>query len=144
LPDALEVRVRELRQVDERKLAHLCQLAGGLGIVIASLHMFASVVHRSSRHLAFLESRFFQFFGSISYSFYLWHALVMSAVKRIVTPYLVPHVGVAVGFVVFIVASGAIATVISWASWRFFEVRLARAAQRFVVDVNELQSSRAT
>jgi peptidoglycan/LPS O-acetylase OafA/YrhL len=110
---------------------------------VASLHMFACVVYRSSRQLAFLESRAFQFLGNISYSFYLWHALVMSVVKRIVTPYVVPHTGVALGFAIFLAVSGVIAVAISWASATLFEIRLARSAQRFRADVDELQSSRA-
>jgi peptidoglycan/LPS O-acetylase OafA/YrhL len=99
---------------------------------IASLHMFASLVHQSSGQLAFLESRFFQFFGRISYSFYLWHTLVMAPVKRIVTPYVVPQVGAAAGFSVFIAASFAISIAASWLSWSLFEVTMARAAQRFI------------
>jgi peptidoglycan/LPS O-acetylase OafA/YrhL len=105
---------------------------------ISSLHMFASLVYRSSRQFAFLDSRFFQFFGSISYSFYLWHALVMSMVKRIVTPYLVPHVGAALGFSVFIVASFAVSIAASWLSWTLFEVRMAGVARRFINDRKRL------
>jgi peptidoglycan/LPS O-acetylase OafA/YrhL len=110
---------------------------------LASLHMFASVVYRSSRQLGFLDSPAFQFFGNVSYSFYLWHTLVMSVVKRIVTPYVVPHIGAPLGFVVFVVASFVLALAISWASWTVFEVRLARAAQRYRTGWKELQSSRA-
>jgi peptidoglycan/LPS O-acetylase OafA/YrhL len=68
----------------------------------------------------------------------------MSTVKRIVTPYLVPHVGVTIGFIVFVIASGAIAIAVSWASWALFEVRVAKAAQRFFANLKELQSSGAT
>jgi peptidoglycan/LPS O-acetylase OafA/YrhL len=110
---------------------------------VASLHMFASVVFHCSRQLHFLDGRFFQFFGNVSYSFYLWHTLVMSVVKRIVTPYLVPHIGLALGFAVFVIASGAIALALSWASWSLFEVHLARAVHRFRANLKELQSSEA-
>lgn len=106
---------------------------------IASLHMFASVVFHSSRQLSFLDSRLFQFFGNVSYSFYLWHTLVMSVVKRIVTPYLVPHVGAALGFGVFVAASGVISLALSWASWELFEVRLAGAVHRARASMKALQ-----
>jgi peptidoglycan/LPS O-acetylase OafA/YrhL len=111
---------------------------------LASVHMFASAVCNASRQFAFLESGVFQFFGNVSYSFYLWHSLVMSAVKRVVTPYLVPHIGLVGGFIVFFLASGVIALAVSWASWTLFEVKLAKVAHRFLTSPKELQGSRAT
>lgn len=110
---------------------------------LASLHMFASVVFRASRQFAFLDSRAFQFFGNISYSFYLWHTLVMSVVKRIVTPFVVPHVGLALGFCIFVAASGVISLALSWASWTLFEVQMAKAVHRFRANLKQLQSSEA-
>jgi peptidoglycan/LPS O-acetylase OafA/YrhL len=98
--------------------------------MIASLHLFASICTNASVQTAFLQTRTFQFLGNISYSFYLWHALVMSLVKRIVIPYVVPQYGTAVGFVVFGVASLAIALPVSWASWKLFEGRLAQLARK--------------
>lgn len=98
--------------------------------MLASLHLFASICTNASVQTAFLQSRVFQFLGNISYSFYLWHALVMSAVKRIVIPYVVPEYGTAVGFVVFGVVSLAIALPVSWASWKLFEGRLAQLARK--------------
>lgn len=93
---------------------------------VASLHMFASVCLDTSRQFAFLNGRIAQFLGNISYSFYLWHGLVMSVTKRIVNAYVTPELGVIVGFTVFLVSSLAIAIPVSWASWRLFEVRLAQ------------------
>jgi peptidoglycan/LPS O-acetylase OafA/YrhL len=93
---------------------------------VASLHMFASVTLNSSRQFAFLNGPTFQLLGNISYSFYLWHALVMSVTKRVVNAFVTPEFGVTVGFVVFIVSSLAIAIPVSWASWQIFEVRLAK------------------
>lgn len=136
-------------EVDEAELTitYLDFLSDGRWVAalvafLASLHMFASVVHRESRQLGFLDSRFFQFFGTISYSFYLWHALVMSLVKRVVTPYLVPHIGLALGFTVFVVASALLSLAVSWASWRIFEVHLARAMHRMRASTKERPSTR--
>lgn len=106
-------------------------LAAGVAF-IASLHLFASVTLEASRQFAFLRSRVFQFLGTISYSFYLWHALIMSATKRIAAGYLVPHYGVAAGFLFFLVSSLALGILVSWASWSLFEVRLARRLRRLL------------
>jgi peptidoglycan/LPS O-acetylase OafA/YrhL len=96
----------------------------------ASLHMFASVCLNADRQSDFLKGRAFQFLGTISYSFYLWHALVMSLVKRAVIPYVVPRFGTGVGFVVFGVASLSIAIVVAWTSWALFEGKLAKLLRR--------------
>jgi peptidoglycan/LPS O-acetylase OafA/YrhL len=104
-----------------------------IGAVIAfaaSLHMFASVCLGASRQFAFLTGRTFQFLGLTSYSFYLWHSLVMSVVKRVVIPGVIPYYGSLVGFVVFAVATLAIAIPVAWASWAIFEVRLAKILRR--------------
>lgn len=97
---------------------------------LASLHAFACITLNTSVQTAFLTSRLFQFLGNISYSFYLWHALVMSLVKRVVIAYVVPDLGSAVGLVMFGVVSMAISIPVSWASWRLFEGALAQRARK--------------
>jgi peptidoglycan/LPS O-acetylase OafA/YrhL len=92
---------------------------------VASLHLFASVTLNASRQTQFLCSRVFQFLGNISYSFYLWHTLVMALFKRLVVAYVVPELGSAVGLAVFAISSLLVALPVSWISWRLFEVRLA-------------------
>jgi peptidoglycan/LPS O-acetylase OafA/YrhL len=97
---------------------------------LASLHLFASITLDASRQFAFLRSRAFQFLGTISYSFYLWHALIMSATKRVALGYLVPRYGVPAGFLFFLLSSLALGLLVSWASWSLFEVRLARRVRK--------------
>ncbi|MBB6094701.1 peptidoglycan/LPS O-acetylase OafA/YrhL [Povalibacter uvarum] len=92
---------------------------------IASLHMFASVTLNASRQATVLCGRIFQFLGNISYSFYLWHALVMAFMKKFITPLILPEYGVAVALTVFAVGSLAVSLPVSWISWRLFEVKLA-------------------
>jgi peptidoglycan/LPS O-acetylase OafA/YrhL len=96
----------------------------------AALHLFASVCLNASRLFAFLHGRAFQFLGTISYSFYLWHSLVMSVMRRLVEPYITPHFGVAIGFAVFILSALAISIPVSWISWKLFEVKLAKLLHR--------------
>ncbi|HEY5807687.1 MAG TPA: acyltransferase family protein, partial [Povalibacter sp.] len=96
----------------------------------ASIHLFASLTLNASRQFAFLSGSLFQFLGQISYSFYLWHTLVMSVTKRIFVPPVIEEYGVVAGVVVFAVSSLAIAIPVSWVSWNLFEVRLAGAMKR--------------
>lgn len=103
---------------------------GAVIAFIAALHMFASVCMNASRQVAFLSGRLFQFLGLISYSFYLWHSLVMSVVKRVVIPKVIPEYGATAGFIAFAVATLAIAIPVSWASWALFEVKLAKVMRR--------------
>lgn len=105
---------------------------GAVVAFAASLHMFAGICLNASRQTAWLNGRTFQFLGAISYSFYLWHSLVMSFTKRAVNAYLVPEYGTALGFVVFAAASLAIALPLSWLSWRLLEVRFAALLRRIV------------
>lgn len=99
----------------------------------ASLHMFASITLNASRQFAFLGSRAFQWLGTISYSFYLWHALVMSATKRLAIVYVVPQFGIGVGFVFFLLSSIAVGLLVSWASWEMFEVKFAKLLRKSLV-----------
>jgi peptidoglycan/LPS O-acetylase OafA/YrhL len=98
--------------------------------VAAGLHAFASVVTRASRQVRFLESEAFQFMGQISYSFYLWHMVMIAFVKRPVISQVVPRFGQSVGFVLFALTSLALSLLVSWASYQVFEVRLAGAWRR--------------
>lgn len=97
---------------------------------VASVHMFASVCLNASRQTAFLHSASFQFLGTISYSFYLWHTVAMAVVKRIIIPDVVPEFGTGVGVVVFAISSLAISLPLSWLSWFVFEVKLAKLARK--------------
>jgi peptidoglycan/LPS O-acetylase OafA/YrhL len=92
----------------------------------ASLHMFACACLNARGEFSFLKTRSFQFLGNISYSFYLWHGLVMAAVKRVVNSHIVPAYGPEVGFVVFAIGCLIVALPLAWTSWKVFEVALAK------------------
>lgn len=105
----------------------------------AALHMFASITLNASRQFAFLGSRAFQWLGTISYSFYLWHALVMSATKRLANVYVVPQFGIAAGFVFFLISSITVGLLVSWASWEIFEVKFAKLLRKSLVSTPTLR-----
>ena len=93
--------------------------------LLAAIHMFASVTLRATRQFTLLESRPFQFLGTISYSFYLWQAPLIAAVKKVVTALVVPQLGATAGLMCLILGSLLVALPLSWASWALCEVRLA-------------------
>jgi peptidoglycan/LPS O-acetylase OafA/YrhL len=93
---------------------------------VASLHMFACACLNPRGEFSFLKTRLFQFLGNISYSFYLWHGLVMAAVKRVVNSHIVPAHGPKVGFVVFAIGCLAVSLPLAWTSWKVFEVAVAK------------------
>lgn len=97
---------------------------------LASLHLFACVCLNSSKQVAFLNGRTFQFLGTISYSLYLWHVLVMSVTKRLAVTFVTPEYGKAAAFVVFTGLSLAISIPLAWLSWKSFEVMLARRVRQ--------------
>lgn len=97
---------------------------------IASLHMFACASLAPRGEFRILTTRVFQFLGNVSYSFYLWHGLVMAAVKRIVASHVTPAYGAGVGFVVFAIGCLAVSLPLAWTSWKVFEVALAKLVRR--------------
>jgi peptidoglycan/LPS O-acetylase OafA/YrhL len=101
-----------------------------IAAVLASLHMFASIVVGASRKVVFLQTATFQFLGKISYSFYLWHALVMAFVKRPIIAHVLPRAGVACSFALFVALSASVSILVAWLSWSLFEVRVAGLMQR--------------
>lgn len=109
----------------------------------ASLHLFASVCLAAGREFGFLTGRTFQFLGNVSYSFYLWHALVMAAVKRLVAFYVEPATGATVAFAVFAIVSAALGVAVAWLSWRVFEIRGAQWLRRLMIPGWNLRSAHA-
>ena len=97
---------------------------------VASLHMFACACLNAQGEFSFLKTRLFQFLGNISYSFYLWHGLVMAAVKRVVSSRVDHAYGTGVAFAVFLIGCAIISLPLAWASWKVFEVALAKFVRR--------------
>ncbi len=91
---------------------------------VAALYLFACIC-ANNQHTIRLRNASLQKLGTISYSFYLWHPLVMFGVKRMVT-LMIPATAGWVMVLIFAVVSFAIAMVVSTWSHRWFEQRLAR------------------
>lgn len=108
----------------------------------ASVHLFASICLAASRGFAFLEGRAFQFLGTVSYSFYLWHGLVMAFVKRAVE-IARPVFGDAATFTLFVLLSSIVSLAVSWLSWRWLETALGQAMRRTLAPRLPLRSVHA-
>lgn len=100
-----------------------------LGVIVALLagfHLFACVVSPSSRGLAILRTRALQHLGTISYSFYLCHPIVMFVVKRIVVRQIPDAQGSWWATIVFAVLAWLLSWLMAYLSWRWLEQGLAR------------------
>lgn len=103
-------------------------IAGGdgpamLGAFIAATYFFACVARPDSPSLALalLRTRPLQRLGTISYSFYLCHPLVMFAVKRGVKATM-PHAeGSWSATLVFGLVSAVLSLILAWLCWRWLE-----------------------
>lgn len=99
----------------------------------AALHLFSSIC-ANNQHTVRLRSAALQHLGTISYSFYLWHPLVMFVVKRSIS-HLVPSAAAWAVALMFAVVSFLIAMVVSTLSYRWFEKQLAsRLRAHWLVD----------
>ncbi len=98
---------------------------------IAGLHFFCTLVYRSSPQLRFLETRFFEVMGSISFSFYLVSPIVMFGVKKIVYAQMADVFPAWVMLVCFASLSLIASLAASYATWNLFENRLARYLKGF-------------
>jgi peptidoglycan/LPS O-acetylase OafA/YrhL len=101
--------------------------AGGLfgTLTLVGIHEGRGLLSRM------LATRPFLWLGTVSYSFYLWHPMVLAAVKR--GPgmtQLLERVGPAAQLLLFAVGLPAV-LIVSWASQRLIEVRFTRWLRRF-------------
>lgn len=107
--------------------ANLWELVSGgdgpamLGAFAAATYFFACVAMPNSRALALLRTRPLQRLGTISYSFYLCHPLVMFAVKRVVKATMPNAEGSWAATGVFALVSAALSLALAWLCWRWLE-----------------------
>ncbi len=71
-----------------------------------------------------LASRAMQWLGTVSFSFYLVHPIVMGVVKRLLLPAVQADVWLSIAG--FVLLSFSVSCVLSWLTWKFLEVGLRR------------------
>ena len=106
-------------------------LAWALLAFFAGLSLFACVcdgVGLAQR----LRNPAMQVLGNVSYSFYLWHPIVMFAVKKPVIQWLLPHAGWFLSIIVFAVMSFALALLVSNTSYQWIEKKLAKRLRAMI------------
>jgi peptidoglycan/LPS O-acetylase OafA/YrhL len=96
-----------------------CCLAGGLGGALFFWH--AGLIESWLARL--LGSRLMAGFGDLSYSFYLWHLFVIVGLRPVFRVWVMPMTGSVAGFWLFGATALALATMVSWWSRRWLEVR---------------------
>jgi peptidoglycan/LPS O-acetylase OafA/YrhL len=84
---------------------------------------FADAVQQTPPISNLLLTRPMQFFGTISYSFYLWHPIVTFPLKNAMTRILIGKLGEppVTAMLVFGVIAFALTVPVSWVSWRILE-----------------------
>jgi len=102
-----------------------------LAFVLAALG-FAGIVDGHGRFGRTLRSRPLQYLGTISYSFYLWHPIVMSGVKLLLLRAGVPQVAGIWTQLVFFIAALPPTLMVSDVSQRILERRLGVLLRRWL------------
>jgi peptidoglycan/LPS O-acetylase OafA/YrhL len=87
---------------------------------VAGLHLFACI-STDNGNIRWLHSSGMQLLGTVSYSFYLWHPVVMFAVKRPIVRWLTPVIGDLGSAALFASVSFGMSLLIAWLSYRMFE-----------------------
>jgi peptidoglycan/LPS O-acetylase OafA/YrhL len=90
----------------------------------AGLAFFVSMLRDEGVFGRVMRSRVFQHLGVISYSFYLWHPLIMFGVKRALRSVVLPYTGDVWGKTLFFLVSAGMSLMAAHVSYRLIEQRL--------------------
>lgn len=99
--------------------------------LLAATYAFAGICV-DGKQTAWLRHGLMQQLGKISYSFYLWHPVVMFATKRITYAWVLPWAGTTLAVVFFAATSFALAFAISTASQSVLEARVGKALRQWL------------
>jgi peptidoglycan/LPS O-acetylase OafA/YrhL len=106
----------------------------GLGLALLAIAagtlLFVAIVNGQGLLSRLLQTRLFQFLGTISYSFYLWHTLVMFVTKRVLIGSMDVVAAPAAATWLFALLSLPPALFVSWLSYEYVEVRIGRRLRR--------------
>jgi len=116
-----------------------------LGAFIAATYFFACVAMPESTSLGLLRTRALQRLGTISYSFYLCHPLVMFAVKRVVKITMPRAEGSWPATLVFASVSAVLSLALAWLCWRWLEKGLGQwlHARKRELDLTRVRAAQA-
>jgi len=117
----------------------LLQFPGEVGVVLSQWHIvllwivslllgylvFIEIVMQSHLAVLLLKWRWMQFLGTISYSLYIWHTLIMFGTKRIFANTL-DVFGSYGAFLLFALVSIILSLLISYLSYVVFEVKIVK------------------
>ncbi len=99
----------------------------GLIALFAGFLAFTFIVNAEGFFSKVLCNRFFQFFGNISYSFYLFHTLLMFVVRGSINKLVVSGaIGQHIAIIIFAIISFILACIVSLISYRLIEQGLSR------------------
>ena len=108
------------------------RLVYALIALAAGAYVLAAVTLGNGLFSRLLRSPAFSFLGTISYSFYLWHPIVIVVIKRAILH--LPQAWHGWGTdLLFVSVSVVGSLVLAWLSWRFFEVQLAGYLKRHLL-----------
>jgi peptidoglycan/LPS O-acetylase OafA/YrhL len=102
-------------------------------LTAAGVTVFILFALSSSKASSLLGSRVLLFLGAISYSLYLFHALIL---KSVVTLY-----GNQYPLVMLLLLSGILSLGVGWMSWKWIEVPSIALARSFSAKVNKCLAS---
>ncbi|MDA7568198.1 acyltransferase [Emcibacteraceae bacterium] len=100
-----------------------------ISIVLGYL-IFIEIVMQTNMALKLLALKWMQFLGTISYSLYIWHTLIMFVTKRIFSN-TVEIFGSYGSFIMFALVSIALSLVISYISYVILEVRVVQYLSKY-------------
>jgi peptidoglycan/LPS O-acetylase OafA/YrhL len=97
---------------------------------VAGVVFFDGVVRGDGVFSRFMRWRFLQFSATVSYSFYLWHVVLMFPGRHLLIPKLLPLVGPGLALLIFAVVSLVLTFAVAYVSYELLEVRLRKWLMR--------------
>ncbi len=100
--------------------------------IVPMFFMFMGVIRSQGVISIFLKTKLMQFFGKVSYSLYLWHAVVLSVGSRLFEPLFIKYFDLPplVAVCALIVSEVLLVIVVSMVSYSLFEDKLGRFLKR--------------
>lgn len=99
--------------------------------LLAGTYMFFTFVAQKGFLSRILNIPFMQFYGNVSYAFYLWSPIVMMVCK-VFSYKFVPEIGIWGSIALFTISSFIISTIVSWLNWRIIEKGLAAYLKKWL------------